>query len=228
MNILAKIASIVSTICILIMTAGPASADTVDIVGTLGSSTTNCGTYTHQDDPSHTFMIGDSITHRGTDDLTALRPNWQIDGKTGRDVDCLVQFIQERLKDGYISRTVIALGTNAMEGWKQAQYQEVVDAIPASSTIIFVNTYRDPDLWPATNPFRTRASVQYFYSVYMANIAAGDRPGVCVANWRSWAANHPEHLTDGTHPDSVGEAQWASIVDQAGDDCTLPSKRLRR
>lgn len=199
-----------------------AALGTVNITGSLGSTTDNCGTYTHQDNPSHTFMIGDSLTARGTDDLLALRPAWDIQGLSGRNVDCLVQFIDERLKDGYISRTVIALGTNATEGWGQAEYQQVVNAIPASSTIIFVNTYRDPDLWPSTNPFRTRGSVQYFYSVDMANIAAGPRAGVCVANWRSWAANHPEHLTDGTHNDAYGQTVWASIIDAAGDSCTLP------
>lgn len=215
--------AILAALGIVLSTAGVASA--TDIVGSLGSPTSNCGTYTHQTNPSHTFMVGDSITHRGTDELSVLRPNWQIDGLAGRDVDCLVQFINERVSDGYISRTVIALGTNAMEGWGQDDYQAVVDSIPASSTIIFVNTYRDPVLWPSTNPYRTRGSVQYFYSTYMANIAAGSRPGVCVANWRSWAANHPQNLTDGTHPDGTGEAAWANIVDTAADNCVLPSKR---
>lgn len=191
----------------------------VPIIGSLGSPTTNCGFFQPYDSPSHTFMVGDSITNRGTDDIKALRPNWDVQGLPGRNVDCLPMFIDERLKTGYISRVVIALGTNATEGWGQDQYQAVVDKFPARVQVIFVNTYRDPTLWPSTKPYRTRASTQYYNSKYMANIAATDPGRICVANWRAYAANHPEVITDGVHPNAAGQDAWADIIDTATVNC---------
>jgi hypothetical protein len=202
------------------LVGGPTqAAPGIDIVGTLGSPPSNCGTYTEADSSSATIMVGDSITQRGTDELAELRPRWEIDGLAGRNVDCLRQFIADRLAEGYVHRVVIALGTNAMEGWGPADYQAVVDMIPARAVVVFVNTYRDPAVWPNSGPFRLRAGSQWAYSLGMAGIAAGPRPGVCVANWRAWAMNHPDELSDGVHPDAVGQAAWARIVDEAADSC---------
>jgi hypothetical protein len=208
----------------LLLVAGLAGGPTqaargVDIVGSMVSPASNCGTYTPSDPSSATIMVGDSITQRGTDELAALRPRWEIDGLAGRNVDCLPQFIAYRLEQGYVHRVVIALGTNAIEGWGQDDYQAVIDMIPASATIVFVNTYRDPAVWPNSGPYRLRAGSQWAYSLGMAAIAAGQRPGVCVANWRAWAMNHPDDLSDGVHPDAVGQAAWARIVDEAADSC---------
>jgi len=165
-------------------------------------------------------MVGDSLTGGGMADLTAVRPHWEIQGRAGRNADCLPMFVHERLKHGYLGRLVIAVGANAVKPWKKADYQAVVDMVPPTTIVLFVNTYRDPALWPndETNPFRTQAGVQYWYSKDMAAIAAA-RPSTCVANWRSYAANHPDMLRDGTHPTKPGHQQWANIVDTAATAC---------
>lgn len=205
-----------TTLCILLGATGVAhAADPIPITGSLGSPPTNCGSYAPTDPSPHTFMVGDSITAGGKADLQRLRPHWEIQGLRGRNVDCLGPIVAERLQHGWLSRIVIALGTNAVQGWGQDDYQAVVDMLPAHVVVVFVNTYRDPAHWPATNPLRTRARVQYFYSRDMAAVAAG-RAKTSVINWRGYAFHHPEMLRDGTHPNWKGKRVWASMISEGG------------
>lgn len=200
----------------VVLLAGPARA--MDISGSLGSTAGNCGTYDPTDPSLHTLMIGDSITAGGKVDLEHLRPHWEINAKAGRNVDCLPMLVSERLNHGYLGRLVIALGTNAVQGWGQDDYQMVVDMVPARTVVLFVTTYRNRDLWPSTNPYRTRASVQYFYSHEMENIACA-RPNTCVVPWRQYAMKHPTMLRDGVHPTVKGREAWASMIDDAAEQC---------
>ena len=215
-QLVTKVSVFTSSLALLLAFAPPAQA--MDITGSLGSTKENCGTYNPTDPSPHTFMVGDSITAGGKKDLAELRPNWEINGLSSRNVDCLPMFVSERLKHGYLGRLVIALGTNAVKGWGQDDYQAVVDMVPSSTVVLFVNTYRNADLWPATNPYRTRAGVQYFYSNEMAKISSA-RPSTCTAHWRQYAISHPEALSDGVHPNIEGREVWASIIDDAAQDC---------
>lgn len=207
----------------LILLAAPASAaDVVPITGTYGSSSEWCGTYTPSDPSPRTFVVGDSLTVDGRPYLLALHPSWEIQGLRGRNVDCLPMMVSERLKHGPLDRLVIALGTNAVPGWGEADYQAVVDMVPASTSVVFVNTYRDPSLWPNTEaqPYRTRAGVQWHYSRDLADVVAS-RPATCLVNWRGYAQAHPGLLLDGTHPRPRARAAWARMVSRAAAGCGL-------
>jgi hypothetical protein len=203
----------------LVVAAAPAQA--MNISGSLGSPTANCGTYDPTDPSAHTFMVGDSITAGGRIEMALLRPHWEINAKAGRNVDCLPMMVSERLRHGYLARLVIALGTNAVRGWSPDDYALVAAMVPSCTTVLFVSTYRDRVLWPSTNPYRTRAGVQYYYSREMAEVADA-RPGTCVVPWRQYAMKHPGLLRDGVHPTAEGRKPWASLIDEAAEACAAP------
>lgn len=206
---------IIFVLMIMGLTCIPANA--VPIIGTLGSGPDNCGSYTAPEDPARVFMVGDSITAGGKADLLDLKPNWDIEALAGRNVDCLPGIVAERLTQRpMIGKLIIALGTNATEGWKQTDYEAVTNMVPSDTVVVFVTTYRDPQIWDDTMPYRTRASVQYWYSRYMNNI---ERPNTCLVPWRWYADNHPEVLADGVHPTIDGRKIWAKKVSDTVGDC---------
>ncbi len=212
----AAIAAGVFSLAVVLVVAPAAQA--LNITGSLGSAADNCGTYEPTDPSPHTFMVGDSITAGGKADLAVLRPGWEINARAGRNVDCLAMLVSGRLEHGYLGRLVIALGTNAVRGWDQDDYQAVQAMVPSGTTVLFVSTYRDRVLWPSTNPYRTRAAVQYFYSGEMGEVAAA-RPHTCVVPWRPYAMKHPGTLRDGVHPTLAGRESWASLIDHAARTC---------
>lgn len=205
----------------LVLLAAPASAaEAVPIEGIYGSPPSDCGTYTPLDPSPRTFVVGDSITAAGRPDLLALHPDWEVQALAGRNVDCLPMLVSERLKHGPLDRLVVALGTNAMPGWGEADYQAVLDMVPPTTSVVFVNTYRDPTLWPNTNLYRSRAGVQWHYSRDMAAVAAS-RPATCVVNWRGYAETHRGELRDGTHPKAWARGVWARMISRTAAGCGL-------
>lgn len=211
-------------VAVMLPVIGMSPAHAQEITGSMGSPTSNCGHYSVGVHPSPVFMVGDSITHRGKPFLRRLRPHWAITAKHGRNVDCVVPILKARLdSDVPVRMLVIALGTNATEGWKQRQYQDVINqarAVNPDTRVVFVNTWRSNKVWPHDKTFRVRASVQWWYSRYMANLARSN-DNVCVVPWR-WTAEHHQDLiqSDGVHPYvGRGTTMWAHRVSRSVAKC---------
>jgi hypothetical protein len=169
---------------------------------------------------SSTFMVGDSITYQGLHQLRSRGASWEVTTHPGRYVCTLKRFLKDRLANPQpLRKVVIALGTNACEGWGKPEYRSALDLLPASTAVVFVTTYRDPKRWRNTRAYRERAGVQYWYSRWMKELAA-ERPHTCVADWRTQAASHMGWLSDGTHlKPSIGRIQWSRIVFSAVRRC---------
>ncbi len=170
---------------------------------------------------SSTFMVGDSITYQGLRQLRSRGATWEVTAHPGRFVCNLKRFLRDRLANPHpLRKVVIALGTNACEGWGKPEYRSALDLLPASTVVTFVTTYRDPKRWRNTRAYRERAGVQYWYSRWMKELAA-ERPHTCVADWRTQAARHMGWLSDGTHLKvPIGRVQWSRIVYTAVRRCS--------
>ena len=157
-----------------------------------------------------TYVVGDSLTYFGGPHLQALRPKWNIDGQRGRYVNRL-----NPLLDAYIAtygqprQVVIALGTNEVDGWTKAGYEEAVSKLLSTTRIVFVTTYRDPNVFGVD-----RANTQGLYSSWMTEIQNA-RPNTAIAPWRQRVINNPGLLEDGVHATPHGQTVWADLVDAA-------------
>lgn len=159
------------------------------------------------------FMVGDSITHLGADNLRRLGVRWRIIGVSGRLVSRLPDLLQSRLAAGPAPRVVVvALGANADPGWHEANYRAAVAMLPASTRVVFVSVYRNPAIYRSgVTPFRRNPNSPYEYSKAMLDIA-GQRPHTCVVPWRAWASAHRNSLAHGVHPRGHGQEVWARMV----------------
>lgn len=201
----------------------PAHAAWLPVTGTLGSTATNCGSYNTEAATDSVYMVGDSITAMGRDELNDLR-HWEVNALGGRTVDCLPGHLNRRIdRDVWMTKFVVALGTNAILGWDEADYRQVITTLRQSyprAVVVFVTTYRDPDKFNEANGYKYRglASTQYWISRWMRNIA-DDTAHVCLADWRTYVANKEYLLSDGVHPNAEGQKRWASLVVNAVANC---------
>lgn len=156
----------------------------------------------------NTIVIGDSITAMGKPYLQPLRPTWIIDGVAGRNVRTLPGRIKSHLvNDGTPHRLIIALGQNPDPDWTKADYKAATDLLPASTTIYFISTYRDPEIFG-----QAAADTQATYTKWMREIA-GDRPKTHMIPWRARVLDGSVQLADGSHPtDPEGTTYWANLV----------------
>lgn len=160
---------------------------------------------------SSVYMVGDSITALGVDDLA--EPSWTVNGKPGRLVSTLPFFLR-----GHAEQTVvIALGTNAAPGWTEASYRKAIALLPASTRVVLVTTYRDP-AYNRSPDYKHDPAHSLAYTQAMIRIAQ-TRPHTCVVPWRYWARHHNGMLTEGTHPNAAGQKVWASMVKKAVEAC---------
>ncbi|WP_205472814.1 hypothetical protein [Nocardioides sp. SYSU D00038] len=159
-------------------------------------------------------VIGDSITWRGTNELARLRPDWVVDGVTGRMIDeAASRLATVRAVHGEPAGLVFALGTNPRVGFTHDDFLALVDRVPASTPILFVLPWRDPRLNPARRVSRVAS-----YASWMRQLASV-RPLTCVADWEAAARQRPGLLVDGVHPTTSGEGVWARLVSTRWDDC---------
>lgn len=157
-------------------------------------------------------VIGDSITWRGTNELATLRPDWVIDGSSGRQVDALDDRLGAyRAAHGDPGGVVFALGTNGRSGFTEEQFRAAFDAVPAGVPVLLVTPYREA----ATTG---RPELVDEYAAWMHRLAV-DRPLTCVADWRAAVKADPALLVDGVHPTSIGEVSWAELIDRSWSSC---------
>ena len=158
----------------------------------------------------YTLVIGDSLTYRGQDNLFTLRPDWLIDGVPQRRISTLPDILRDAIAaEGVPETLVIALGTNSNDLWTKQSFLDVLALLPPSTSVIFVTTYRDPNLYPLAADRMRRLSV------WMKQIKA-ERPRTDVADWRAAAIHYPWLLEDGVHQtDPQGQEHWAALVSNA-------------
>ena len=189
------------------------------------------------------FMVGDSVTRIGLiEGLRSLKlgVGWEVSSVPGRDVSTLPYYLGDRLaaqqrvvvvkrKHGHRRRVVryryplrtaiVALGANASLGWTYADLRDAVNALPRTTTVVFVTPYRSPTAWPNSGPYRVRASMSTMYTHWETRIAQL-RKHTCVAEWGSFAARWPSALHDGVHQTDAGAKAWARIVADAVTRCS--------
>jgi hypothetical protein len=197
---------------------------------------------------SGTFVVGDSVTRIGLIDglrELGLGTGWEVSSVSGREVSTLPYYLRDRAAAQQplppvkhtkrwkrrhpharpaprfkypLRRAVIALGTNATQGWTYGDLRAATNLLPATAVVVFVTPFRDATLWPETGPFRVRASVSAVYASWEKRIAEL-RPHTCIADWRAFALRYPSAVHDGVHETYAGAGAWARIVSSAVDRC---------
>ena len=127
----------------------------------------------------------------------------------------LVRMVQYRYP---VKKAVIALGTNATQGWSYEDLRSAVNLLPSTTAVVFVTPYRDPVAWPESGSYRVRASVGRTYAAWESRISQL-RAHTCVADWRGFVQRYPQVLHDGVHPTSAGARSWARLVAGAVAAC---------
>lgn len=156
----------------------------------------------------NTIVIGDSITYQGEPFLHVKRPTWIVDGVNGREVATLKHRIRVDIADhGTPHRLIIALGQNISPDWTEADYRAATELVPASTTIYFISTYRDPVAFG-----QEAADTEATYTSWMREVAAG-RPHTHMIPWRARVIDGSVQLVDGSHPTNPdGRQYWADLV----------------
>lgn len=158
-------------------------------------------------------MVGDSLTWRGTDELTRLRGSFTVDGEPARQLSAL----QGRLDaytalDGDPTGVIIALGTvPAPAGFGKRDLQRIVRRLPRSAHLMFVMPYAE------NTPGKPTANTVQVAG-WMKSIAK-KRSRTCLADWPSYVRTHRGILQDGVHVKRPYEKSWASFVDKAWARC---------
>lgn len=162
------------------------------------------------------LVVGDSLTWRGTDELGSLRPTWDVDGASGRNLGELGDRITHYTDaHGAPTGLVIALGTNPARGFSLADLRRVVAQVPAETQVMVVLPYRR--VVGATTRLQARAVAR---AAGILRELAATRPTTCVADWAALVSAHPSMLVDGTHQIRRVEGVWARFIASGWDTCT--------
>ena len=199
-------ASLVMALAMMSPASGtPATAAYNEVVNSQGCQPN--AQYSGQD----TYIIGDSITYRGSNPhLKDIRPNWCYDAIGGSPVNSLPSRVQEMATTvGYSRNIILAMGTNPSDNWNKQNYINVVDSIPTTSNVILVTCYRG---YKAGGERWGGAEQVDQYSEWMNEIAS-TRPNVTVLKWKWHVLRGAVVLSDGIHarPDD-GEIFWANMI----------------
>jgi hypothetical protein len=161
------------------------------------------------------YVLGDSISAYGTDELLKRRPRWTINAVHGRPVTALPDLVKNlRAVDAHPFRVVVELGSNQVRRWTKADYAAAIGQLPRSTRVLLVTPYKAPGgRW-------SRRGVETLgqYARWMHQIAR-TRPHTCVVPWRARAAAHPEWLRDGLHPKEDVYGEWADLILATDSTC---------
>lgn len=158
-------------------------------------------------------MVGDSLTWRGTDELSRMRPTFTIDGEPARQISAL----QDRLTsyaalNGQPTGVIVALGavpTPASFG--RSGLARVVRSLPTTTTVMFVMPYAE--LVPG-RPTQNTTKI----AGWMTSIAKG-RSKTCLADWPAFVRGHQGILQDGVHVKHTAEPAWARFINKSWARC---------
>jgi hypothetical protein len=166
------------------------------------------------------WVVGDSVTVYAADTLrsrlsAALDGRVEVDAEIGRNVVELDDLVRQQLAQSRRPGTmVLALGTNADQGWTLRDYRRVVDSIPDSTAVVLVTVFRSRGSASATV---LQQMDDYSRSM---RILAASRDNVCLAPWRSRVRTHDHgYLLDGVHPNQRGARVFADVVADAVAQC---------
>jgi len=158
-------------------------------------------------------MVGDSLTWRGTDELSRLRGTFTIDGEPARQISEL----RSRLDDyqalyGVPKGVIVALGAvPPPKGFGKSDLAKVIKGLPSTADVMFVMPYAE--LVPGKATKNTQTIVGW-----MKSIAKGRRK-TCLADWPSYVRGHQGILQDGVHVKHSAEGGWARFIDQSWSRC---------
>ena len=158
-------------------------------------------------------MVGDSLTWRGTDELTRLRPTFTVDGEPARQLSAL----KDRLASytalrGAPTGVIIALGTvPAPKGFGKSDLVRVVKGLPKTAELMFVMPYAE------NVPGRPTQNTVKVVG-WMKSIAKG-RSKTCLADWPAYVRTHRGILQDGVHVKRPSAKSWARFVTQQWSRC---------
>jgi hypothetical protein len=154
-----------------------------------------------------TMVIGDSITYRSRQELSAIRPKFVIQGVPGSNANSLKSRVQAYLADHRApNRLVIELGSNGFHTDEQ-DYTRAIDLLPSRTVVGFVTAWRNPAIWG-----KKRSLIVWHNTESMLDIAR-HRPRSCTIGWRPLVVHDPRLLVDGLHPTVPhGEKVFARTV----------------
>jgi hypothetical protein len=162
-----------------------------------------------------TYVLGDSISAYGSDELAARRPRWEINAVHGRLVTTLPALVANvRAVDKRPFRVIIELGSNQARSWTKADYLDAIAQLPSSTRVLLVTPYKAPGHRWTKRAVKTVTR----YASWMQQIARS-RPHTCVVPWRARAKAHPDWLRDGLHPLQAHYADWADLIVTTDSTC---------
>lgn len=161
-----------------------------------------------------TLVIGDSLTWRGGDELTRLRPDWVIDGEPARPATQLGQRLDAfRALRGQPDGLVVELGTVPAPGFGRGDLQRVLRTLPRSTRVMLVL----PHFEVSSDPVRVSPQSRKVDAFYRA--VARSRANTCVADWPAYVAGHRGVLQDGVHVVRPAESAWARWLGRSWGSC---------
>lgn len=160
------------------------------------------------------LVVGDSLTWRGGDELTRLRPDWVIDGEPARPATQLAQRLDAfRALRGQPDGLVVELGTVPSPGFGRGDLQKVLRTLPRSTKVMLVLPHSEV----SSNPVRVSPQSRKVGAFYRA--VARSRANTCVADWPAYLAGHRGTLQDGVHVKRAAEGRWARWLAKAWGSC---------
>jgi hypothetical protein len=160
------------------------------------------------------YMVGDSVSWRGEDELAPRVPSWELDLRPGRRLDELPgRLAWFRANHGNPDQVIVQLGTNRRRGYGESDFRATMATLPPSTPVLFLLPYRKNN---GENVKAVRATKKA--ATWMRNLAA-ERPLTCLADWPAYASHHLSNLVDGEHPDSQHEGWYGRFVTRSWNRC---------
>lgn len=165
-------------------------------------------------DSSPVFIIGDSVTHRAADDVTARTVDWDVDGQPGTALNSFERrWRAYRATHEEPGTLVIALGANNGVRTRKVAYDRAVAVASPDMHVVFVTPFRS-----ASDHGRDKAKLMRDTELWMKEIARS-RPHTCIAPWKAKVEREPGLVVDGVHQSRAAEDVWARLVIRAVKGC---------
>jgi hypothetical protein len=159
-------------------------------------------------------MIGDSLTWRGSDELTRLRPSFVLDGEPARrPTELASRLAFFRSLHGQPDGLVIELGSVPAKRFGRQDLARVARSVPRKTRVMFVLPYYEVRSHPVVVTPQSRKVARWMRDL------ARSRDESCVADWPAYVRAHPGVLQDGVHTTHYAEGQWAHWVSREWAHC---------
>jgi hypothetical protein len=161
------------------------------------------------------YVLGDSISELGSEELAMRRPLWSVNALHGRPVAALPELVDNlRAVDRHPYLVVIELGSNQSPSWSKADYEDAIAELPRSTRVLLVTPFKaGGGHWGHKG---VKATTRY--SRWMKQISL-ERAHTCVVPWRARASHHRDWLRDGLHPTDDALGIWADLLVDTAESC---------